>query len=975
MRRKSLYALALCLWATTLPGPAQAVVARLAAGPDAPAGRPATRLAGPARARMLEQSPAWQAFRARYGDWTAIWNAATGTPHRAFGRGIALSGFAPSADAVDASLRAFVAGHPATFGRVDGLDRTAVFEAGGRWYARYRQTFHGLPVLFSDWEFRVGDDGRLFAFGADARSIPPDTRIRPLIPGSLAREAAIAGLPFDRARDRAATAAGLALLPRTRGERTDFRLVYEVHVRTARPPGRWVVFVDAANGTVLWRLNRVRHAIDGTVTGAVHLVLPTDPPATVPFAQLTVLAGTGTGVTDAAGTYLIPAAGAVTVSAGLAGPFANVHRADGTDALFLTGASDPATVDIDWNAGNSQDSERDAFYHVNVAHDFAKNVDPAFTGVDYAMPVAVNIADVCNAYWDGTGVNFFAAGGGCINTATLPDVVYHEYGHGVNDRLYIQAGQPLGMTNGALHEGLADVNAALIRDDPLIGQGFFGPGTSIRTIDNTLRYPQDLSGDPHATGLIVAGAVWDLRQALGLPLAEHLAHFAKYGTPDDADDGVAMGEYFVEMLVADDDDADLSNGTPHSGMIVTAFNAHGIGTGRFIDIIHDALADQPAATPYPITATIDYSGPLGALDPAAVILHYAVNGGGPQTLPMTPTGNPSEFSASIPGQTAALVRYWIEAHDTEGGVQLDPPTAPAASFAFIAGPTTTLLDEPMETQPGYVVGGPLDDATTGIWAWGDPVGTSVGAGYVQPEDDHSDPGVSCWFTGNAAAGAGAGTNDVDNGRTTLTTTAFDAGAGGNLSPVIEYWKWYSNDQGGAPASDVWRVELSGDGGTTWAVVESTTVSTQGWEQVVFFIDDVLTPTADMKLRFVASDEGTGSLVEAAIDDLRVIDFTTVLAADPLPHGAFQLSSLAPNPFVSTTRLGFTLPAAAQARVQVFDVHGRAVRTLAAGAFEPGRHTVEWNGLDGAGHPVPGGVYFVRLDSPFGDAVRRVVRMR
>src|SRR5262249_55200980 len=158
--------------------------------------------------------------------------------------------------------------------------------------------------------------------------------------------------------------------------------------------------------------------------------------------------------------------------------------------------------------------------------------------------------------WDGAGVNFFAAGGGCPNTATMPDVVYHEYGHAVNDNLYIQAGSPLGMQNSTLHEATADVNAAFIQDRPDLGKGFYGPGTVLRSLHNSKRWPEDNGNDAHITCLILGGALWDLRQAVGLDVARRLAHYAEYGRPDDLDDGMAMYEFFVETLVADDDDAD-----------------------------------------------------------------------------------------------------------------------------------------------------------------------------------------------------------------------------------------------------------------------------------------------------------------------------------------------------------------------------------------------------------------------------------
>src|SRR5262245_38642672 len=43
------------------------------------------------RAR-LDRTATWQGFRARYGNWTALWNARTSSPHRALGPAIPLPG-------------------------------------------------------------------------------------------------------------------------------------------------------------------------------------------------------------------------------------------------------------------------------------------------------------------------------------------------------------------------------------------------------------------------------------------------------------------------------------------------------------------------------------------------------------------------------------------------------------------------------------------------------------------------------------------------------------------------------------------------------------------------------------------------------------------------------------------------------------------------------------------------------------------
>ena len=77
--------------------------------------------------------------------------------------------------------------------------------------------------------------------------------------------------------------------------------------------------------------------------------------------------------------------------------------------------------------------------------------------------------------------------------------------------------------------------------------------------------------------------------------------------------------------------------------------------------------------------------------------------------------------------------------------------------------------------------------------------------------------------------------------------------------------------------------------------------------------------------------------------------------------AFRLDPVYPNPTQRGGTVSFVLAEAAEVRVMVYDVLGRAVAALADGAFEPGAHALT---LDAAG--LPSGVYLVRLMA--GDAV-------
>ncbi len=951
-------------------------------------GAGAVALPDEARRARLERGAAWREFNARHGRWTALWNTRTESPHRAFGPAIPLPGFADHAAGVEAALRAFIAGRQRLFG-TPTLETVRAHRIRGTWYVSFRQTVRGMPLLFTDWEFRVGSNGRLFSFGADAHRLAEDalpTIAR--LPAAVAREAARAGLRFDPGRDRVEGGGSLALLPIAGEVGLSYRIVAEARVMTADPPADWHTLVDAATGEVLWRQNQVRHAIGGVVTGAVHPLLPTDPPASRPLPNLTVRVGPDSVRTGPAGVYLAPASGAVTVSAELRGRWCNVNRQDGVpDAAFSSPASDPGRVIITFDPANAHEAERDGYFHVNVAHDYIKAIDPASISIDQVVPCHVNIDDVCNAFFSpiNESVNFFRAGGGCPNTATLPDVVYHEYGHLVTHEVYQHAGQLIGMTNAALHEGLADVLAAMIQDDPDGGKGFFGPGTVLRSLDNTRRWPEDANpADPHITGLIIGGAFWDLRQSAGLEVASRLSHFAKYGLPDDPEAGVAMNEYFVETLVADDDDADLSNGTPHAAEIIAAFNAHGIGTVFFVDVLHTPLEDQPWTGPFQVTATASYAGAFGALaGPPA--LHYRVNDGAWQAVAMTATGRTDEYTAAIPATYGAVVSYFVSATDVFGSVTTHPPYAPVErEHRFIAGAANVLTNLDMETDPGWTAGAAGDDATSGHWLRTDPAGSQVIAGIdVQPEHDHTPGGIQCWVTGNAGILAPPGTNDVDGGRTTVTTAPLDAApisraaaTGGVVEPMISYYRWYTNDQGQDPGTDLWRVDISNDGGFSWVGVERTTRSDASWRRVVFRIADYVVPTSQVRLRFIAEDAGAASLVEAAVDDLQLLAFSDVVAVGHgTAPGAVALALASSHPASGALRLRYTLPAAGPISLRIFDASGRAVRTLVVGRAESGGHLVEWDGCDDRGAMLPSGAYFARLAAAGATVARTLVRTR
>jgi hypothetical protein len=68
----------------------------------------------------------------------------------------------------------------------------------------------------------------------------------------------------------------------------------------------------------------------------------------------------------------------------------------------------------------------------------------------------------------------------------------------------------------------------------------------------------------------------------------------------------------------------------------------------------------------------------------------------------------------------------------------------------------------------------------------------------------------------------------------------------------------------------------------------------------------------------------------------------------------------PNPFSERTKITYSLPAQSEVKLIIYDLSGRAVRTLADARQEPGQKVVRWDRKDENGTPVAGGVYFYKL---------------
>ena len=280
-----------------------------------------------------------------------------------------------------------------------------------------------------------------------------------------------------------------------------------------------------------------------------------------------------------------------------------------------------------------------------------------------------------------------------------------------------------------------------------------------------------------------------------------------------------------------------------------------------------------------------------------------------------------------------------------------------------------------ESDRGWTCGAAGDNATSGIWLRAEPVGTVEIATQVQPEYDHTeDPGEVCFVTGNADPGQGPGTNDVDGGRTTLVTPAFDLSEA--ISATVQYWRWYTNDLGNNPGQDWWGVDITSDG-TNWVSLEHTQASNNSWAQFTFNVGDFVALTDQVRMRFIAEDASPGSLVEAAVDDFlldAILALPSGMSADQVREG-YGMIAYGPNPSGRDNQLLYRLARKTDVRIELFDPAGRKVRTLVDGPVDGGAHALAFDGRDGSGRPLASGIYFLRMQTPEMLEVRQITMLK
>jgi hypothetical protein len=495
------------------------------------------------------------------------------------------------------------------------------------WFVDFDVTRGGIPVEGARVVFRV-NHGNLIQFGTE--NLPPAHVPAPK--AKLSRDAALGVVADHIGGFNAGTffvdAGSLRLLPVATsdprfndgfelGKGRGLATIWQFTFRNDDSHATWRARVDAATGELLEFVDTNHYA---QATGGAR-ILGTSTNLPMPFTNLS----TG-GFANSAGVYSF-SGGSLTSS--LNGQYVRISDncgaisltadASGNLAFGTSGGTDCTTPGFG-GAGNTH-SARTQFYHVNRAKEAARGWLPSNTWINGQLTANVNINSTCNAFWNGSTINFYRSGGGCGNTGEIEAVSLHEYGHGLDSN----DGNGSSPDNGT-GETYGDWTAALATHNSCIGAGFLSSNcggygdsctscTGVRDIDwgkhssNTPHtvanftqprcptsafYRGPCGREGHCESYISSEALWDfVNRDLPSPgsgnawlIADRLWYLSRStataafacstGTSPWSSNGCNTGSLWKTMRAVDDDDGNLANGTPNSGALFAAFNRHGI---------------------------------------------------------------------------------------------------------------------------------------------------------------------------------------------------------------------------------------------------------------------------------------------------------------------------------------------------------------------------------------------------------------
>ncbi len=491
----------------------------------------------------------------------------------------------------------------------------------------YSQTLAGIPVYKADIRLlaRNTEVNDLVWVGNALRPLGdfvPDVdvlaspAVQPAIDAAMFKEPGLSGGEI--------TPPEFTIFAGVDAERVSPRVALKFTATTAAQPwqpgyGKWEFVADAATGEILHQQSMVCELdVSGRISGVATTGIKAaecNPEADtgMPYALVTI--GAQSTFADVNGNYTITGVTDpnYTVQAGPRGLYFATYNPTN---LVPNSVGAAGVSNLQLNSANTDQVVRagvNAYIQANVVRDMVVSASPNYPVIANQTNFRINVAVTgsCNAFYDGTSINFYNSGGGCSNTAFY-DVVHHEFGHHV-----VNTG---GSGQGQYGEGMSDCMGVIISDQPILGIGFQGNcNAGIRTANNNLQYPQDPNTVPiHTAGQLIS-RVWSTRNELvarGVPNYQTLLQRLTVNSVPLHSGTTIAPDITVDFMTLDDNDGNINNGTPNYAAIQAGFSAKNMAGPRS----SPSTSSIPTACPAPSRPRVRRSASASTSSASAVPL-------------------------------------------------------------------------------------------------------------------------------------------------------------------------------------------------------------------------------------------------------------------------------------------------------------------------------------------------------------------
>ncbi len=199
---------------------------------------------------------------------------------------------------------------------------------------------------------------------------------------------------------------------------------------------------------------------------------------------------------------------------------------------------------------------------------------------------------------------------------------------------------------------------------------------------------------------------------------------------------------------------------------------------------------------------------------------------------------------------------------------------------------------------------------------------------------------------------------------------------GQFSPQIAYdgqqgafVTWYDSRSGSSNDIYVQRLDVLGRLNPAWNANGLPVCLATSSQQF-----PVVAPSSPGSVTLTWQDLRSGGQTTAAIYAAPA-GAIGVAAVGENPGVQEALAAPRPNPSRGPATFQLTLPRSALVRVEVLDLSGRRVATLASETFSAGTHSLTWDGSTSSGGRASPGVYLVRVKAPGFEGTQRIVRLQ